>query len=65
MYICDYMKQGQKNPRNIVEAINVYKHKIYHLCLSMNALSKKIVIINSRDRKIMDFFLVFFIALSS
>ena len=23
MYICDYMKQGQKNPRNIVEAINV------------------------------------------
>ena len=23
MYVCDYMKQGQKNPRNIVEAINV------------------------------------------
>ena len=23
MYICDYMKQGQKNPGNIAEAINV------------------------------------------
>ena len=65
MYICDYMKQAQKNPRNIVEAINVYKHKIYPLCLSVSALSKKTVIINSRYRKIMDFFLVFFIALSS
>ena len=34
------MKQGQKNPRNIVEAVNILQTQLYSLSFSMNTLSK-------------------------